>query len=157
VTDRISTLLAVITEWAKAQNEIRGLALVGSYARDAAGAGSDIDLIVLTEDPRSFRDPAWLGAIDWSTANARPAKWSDEEYGAVWSRRVWLSPEGEVELSFAYTSWANTSPVDSGTARVVQDGCRILYDPDGLLERLVRAVTRSIPDSSGRRRLSRCI
>jgi uncharacterized protein len=142
VTDRISAILAVVKKWAKAQNEIRGLALVGSRARNAACPDSDIDLILLVRDTQSFRDPAWLAAIDWSTARVRATRWSDEEYGAVWSRRMWLVPEGELELSFARTTWADTSPVDPGTARVVQDGCRILYDTDGLLERLIKAAIR---------------
>jgi uncharacterized protein len=143
VTDQAAAIVTAVTEWAKTQREIRGQALVGSYARDAARLDSDIDLIVLAEDPQSFRDPAWLAAIDWSTANVRPAKWADEEYGAVWSRRVWFIPEGEVEISFAPLSWADTSPVDPGTARVIDDGCRILFDPDGLLERLVLRATRA--------------
>ena len=140
MTDRISAILAVIMKWAKAQSEIRGLALVGSHARNAARPDSDIDLIVLAEDPESFRDPAWLAAINWSIARVRATSWSDEEYGAVWSRRVWLDPDGELEVSFAHITWADTSSVDPGTARVVQDGCRVLYDPDGSLERLVETL-----------------
>jgi uncharacterized protein len=143
VTDRAAAILTSITKWAKTQPQIRGLALVGSYARNAARPDSDIDLIVVAEDPQSFRDPAWLAAIDWPAANVRLAKWTDEEYGAVWSRRVGLSPKGEVEISFACISWADTSPVDPGTARVVSDGCHILFDPDGLLERLVLRATRA--------------
>lgn len=143
MNDRAASVLTAITDWAKTQQEIRGLALVGSHARDAARPDSDIDLMVLAEDPQSFRDPARLAAVDWSAAKVRPAKWSDEEYGAVWSRRVRLIPEGEIEISFAGLSWADTSPVDPGTAKVVREGCRILYDPEGLLERLVLRATRA--------------
>jgi uncharacterized protein len=143
VTDRAAAILTAVTDWAKTQVEIRGLALVGSYARNAARPDSDIDLIVLTKDPQDFRDPAWLAAIDWPAAKVRPVKWTDEEYGAVWSRRVWFVPEVELEISFARLSWANTSTLDPGTARVVREGCRILFDPDGLLERLVLRATRA--------------
>jgi uncharacterized protein len=119
--DRAADILTAVTRWAKTQAQVRGLALVGSHARGAARPDSDIDLIALAKDPQIFRDPAWLAAIDWSAAKVRPAKWTDEEYGAVWSRRVGLTPEGEV----------------------VREGCRILYDPDGLLERLVGKATRA--------------
>lgn len=135
------TLLETITAWAKAREEIRGLALVGSYAREAAQAGSDIDLVLLTRNPCDFRDAASLETIDWRAAGVHPTEWSDEEYGAVWSRRIWLEPEYEIEFAFAALSWANVWPVDKGTHEVVSNGCRILYDPDGLLERLKAAVT----------------
>lgn len=65
---------------------------------------------------------------------------ADEEYGAVWCRRAWFKPQYEVEFAFASLSWADVSPVDQGTERVVSDGCRILYDPDELLKRLAVAV-----------------
>jgi hypothetical protein len=49
------------------------------------------------------------------------AAWRDVAYGAVWSRHVALSDGSEVEFSFAAPSWANTSPVDPGTRRVIND------------------------------------
>jgi len=88
---------------------------------------SDIDLVLLTTNPRAFRaDTTWLDAIKWSTIGARPMKWEDEEYGELWSRRLWLEKKGgEVELGFASLSWADTNPVDLETQRVIVDGCRI--------------------------------
>jgi predicted nucleotidyltransferase len=138
--NQASAILRIITEWAKVQKNVHGLALVGSHARNAARPGSDIDLVVLAQNPNSFRDPTWLTTIDWSRAGVHPIKWADEEYGVVWSRRTWLRPEGEVEFGFAPLSWADVSPVDQGTQRVVSDGCRVLYDPDGLLKRLTTTV-----------------
>jgi len=66
--------------------------------------------------------------------------WGDEDYGAVWSRRVWLSSGVEVEISFAPVAWASIAPLDAGTRWVISDGCRILHDPAGSLERLYEAV-----------------
>jgi uncharacterized protein len=133
-------ILETAARWAKTQKDIRALALVGSHARGAAGPDSDIDLVALAQDPRIFRDEAWLTTIEWSRAGVRPVKWSQEEYGAVWSLRVWFELGWEVEFGFAPLSWAEISPVDQGTRRVISDGCRILYDPDGLLKRLITAV-----------------
>ncbi|MBV8896679.1 MAG: hypothetical protein JO051_09220 [Acidobacteriaceae bacterium] len=121
--------------------DIRGLALVGSHARNQASACSDIDLIFLTENPGAFRDAAWLTTIDWSRAALHPDRWTDEEYGIVWSRRVWLDPGHVIEFSFAPLLWADVSPVDSGTFRVISDGCQILYDPERLLTRLKNSVS----------------
>jgi uncharacterized protein len=123
--------LEAVTAWAKLRSDIRGVALVGSHARGQPRADSDVDLLLLAENPSRFRDPAWLADLDLP-----PARWRDEEYGPVWSRRVWLASGDEIELSFAPLSWADVSPIDPGTRKVVSDGCRILYDPDGLLQRL---------------------
>lgn len=135
-------IVDVVMDWAKSNEDVRGVALVGSYARNAAQPNSDIDLIVLAGNPDTFRDCAWMSAIDWSRAGVNLTRWSDEDYGAVWSRRLWFQPEGEAELGFASLPWADVSPVGPGTRMVVSDGCQVLYDPDRRLERLVLAVTR---------------
>jgi uncharacterized protein len=121
--------------------DIRGVALIGSRATWKSRAHSDIDLVLLTTDPGGFRsDLSWVGAIDWLDLATADLRWSDEDYGVVWSRRISLGPGLEVELSFAPLSWASTAPLDAGTRRVVADGCRILYDPAGFFDRLVKAV-----------------
>jgi uncharacterized protein len=137
-------ILEIVTDWATSRQDIRGVALVGSHARDAARPDSDVDLVFLSTHPNSFRDTAWLTSVDWSQAGVHLTKWRDEEYGAVWSRRAWFKPECEVEFAFAPLSWAEVSPVNPGTKRVVTDGCGILYDPDGLLDRLTLAVTAAV-------------
>ncbi len=137
-----SATLEAITDWAKAHQDIRGLALVGSHTRKEARADSDIDLVFLTTNPANFRGASSLTTIDWPEASVHPTGWADEEYGVVWSRRVWLTTECEIEFTFAPLSWADVSPIDKGTARVVSNACRILYDPAGLLNRLTLAVAR---------------
>ena len=137
--DLLSRLLDSVIDWVKSQNDICGLALVGSHARHVARPDSDIDLVVLSTCPSRFRDAGWLNAIKWSRAGFQLNEWIDEEYGAVWSRRARLRPECEIEFAFAALSWADVSPVDQGTCRVISDGCRILYDPQALLERLMLA------------------
>jgi GNAT superfamily N-acetyltransferase len=96
---------------------------------------------MLTVNPEAFRaDGSWIEAIDWSGAGVKVTNWGDEDYGAVWSRRVWLSSGVEVEISFAPVAWASIAPLDAGTRRVISDGCRILHDPAGSLKRLYEAV-----------------
>ncbi len=139
VVDRI---VQTIVAWARTETKVRAIALVGSHARGTARADSDIDLVVLTDAPEFFRaDTSWLDAIGWSHVAARPLKWRDEEYGVLWSRRLWLEQDRfEVEIGFAHPAWAEVDPLDPGTQRVVADGCRILHDPDRLLSRLCAAV-----------------
>jgi predicted nucleotidyltransferase len=135
-------ILRTVVDWAKTKEDIRGVALVGSHARDQARRDSDIDLVLLTEHPDDFRNAASLTTIDWSGAGVHPMKWTDEEYGVVWCRRICFKPDFKLEVAFAPLSWSDVSPVDKGTERVVSDGCRVLYDPDGLLKRLTLAVAR---------------
>jgi uncharacterized protein len=120
---KIELILQVILSWATAQPKIRAVALVGSRARGGARPDSDIDLMLLTTDPAAFRaDTTWVGQIDWDAIDTRPRKWQDEEYGAAWSRRVWLTDRCvQVELAFAFLSWANADPPDAGTQRVISD------------------------------------
>ncbi|MFF4038446.1 nucleotidyltransferase domain-containing protein [Streptomyces sp. NPDC001816] len=49
-----------ITRWARDREDIVGLLLVGSCARNAARPDSDIDIVLLTTDePRYLDDAAW--------------------------------------------------------------------------------------------------
>jgi hypothetical protein len=138
--DRVPAILNSVVDWAKAQEGVRGVALVGSHARNQARRDSDIDLVLLADNPDRFRDVAWVTDIAWPRTGVHPTRWADEEYGAVWSRRIWFDPDCEIELIFAPVRWADVSPVDDGTRRVISGGCRVLYDPDLLLTRLVSTV-----------------
>jgi hypothetical protein len=112
-------IVQVVLVWAKAQPKIRAVALVGSHARGTARPDSDIDLMLLTTDPHGFRaDTAWVEQIDWHAIDTLPHKWQDEDYGVVWSRRIWLEADrGQVELTFAPLSWADVKLLDTGTSR----------------------------------------
>jgi hypothetical protein len=134
-------IIQAVLRWAIGRNDIRGVVLVGSRARGNTRRDSDIDLVILAEKPETFRtEPSWLTSIDWTAVPTRVCRWGDEDYGAVWSRRIWLEPNFELEISFAPLAWANPSPLDPGTRQVVADGCHILHDPDGVLDRLCAAV-----------------
>lgn len=130
--------LGQVVGWARSRKDVLGVLLVGSWARGSARAGSDLDLVLLAEDPGAFRrESAWVGEVGLEPA---VAGWEDGDYGAVWSRHVRLEDGSRLELSFAARDWASTLPPDAGTAAVVGNGCRVLYDPEGLLEQLVRQV-----------------
>jgi predicted nucleotidyltransferase len=137
-----SAILRIILHWAKAQDAIRGLALVGSHARNEARTDSDIDLVLLADNPGKFRNKMSLAGIDWSEAGVHATRYTDEAYGVAWSRRLWLETQREIEFTFVPLSWAAVSPVDEGTKQVVTDGFVVLLDPDGLLGQLVTAVAR---------------
>ena len=117
LAEHLARIVEVIIAWAKVHQGIRGVALVGSHARRTARLDSDMDLVVLTVNPEAFRaDGSWIEAIDWSGVGVKVMTWSDGDYGAVWSRRVWLSSGAEAGISFAPLAWASIAPLDAGTS-----------------------------------------
>ena len=144
-------IIEVARQWARAQKNILAVALVGSCARKTARPASDIDLVMLTYEPTSFRtDTTWCHAIDWAAVNARPLKCKDEDYGLLWSRRLLLDYNGgEIEFGFVSPAWADVHPVDTGTRRVIADRCRVVHDPRGLLKRVCATVDRRVERRAG--------
>jgi uncharacterized protein len=140
--ERAQKIIEAVLQWAKAQPLILAVALVGSHARGTARPDSDIDLVVLTADPDFFRRTTeWIDAVDWNSRGVSPVGWLDEDFGQLWSRRIWLEPgHEELEIDFALPAWANVQPLDPGTRQVIADGCRVMHDPEGLLSRLCAAV-----------------
>ena len=124
----ITAFLSEFTNWASAQPDISGVALVGSYARGAARQDSDIDLMILTTDvERYFQGKAWASLF------GQIERIEEEDWGAAETLRVFYEDGGETEFNFSAPAWARI-PVDSGTYRVISDGMQILFDPQDLLE-----------------------
>ena len=120
--------------WAASRNDIRAVALVGSYARGDARPDSDIDLVLLCSDPpRYLEDTRWVSTFGVATAT------SIEDWGRVQSVRVHYRDGNEVEFGITSTDWA-ASPPDAGTVEVLRNGGRILVDRDGELTSLLETV-----------------
>lgn len=127
--EHIQKFLNAFVAWASVQNDVQGLALVGSYARGAARDDSDIDLVILTDQPsRYLDDMKWLqrfGVIEKSqTVN----------YGLVTSIHVFYQNGHEVEYGITTPEWAAV-PLDAGTRRVISDGMMVLFERGNLLSR----------------------
>lgn len=131
----VERLIGAVREWSGGRPDVRAVGLIGSWARGEATAESDVDLVVLAEDPAAYtQSDEWvreLGAADVVATRA---------WGVVVERRL-LLPEGlEVDVAVGELSWAATAPLDEGTARVASAGMVALHDPDGLLARLADAL-----------------
>jgi hypothetical protein len=106
-----------VVSWAESVPEVRAIALVGSWARGEARADSDVDLIVLALSPETLvSDTSWTAFVGPSTLV------TVEEWGAISSVRVRYANGQEVEFGIGSVAWAETSPVDPGTRRVVGHG-----------------------------------
>ncbi|MGW2650691.1 nucleotidyltransferase domain-containing protein [Streptomyces sp. NPDC001393] len=130
----INEIIDRITRWARGREDIVGLLLVGSCARNAVRPDSDIDVVLLTTNESGYlREDAW--AVELGLGELiRTQPW-----GPVKERRYATASGLEVELGIGSPAWAKTDPVDGGTRRVVTDGARVLHDPAGILADLLAA------------------
>lgn len=133
-------VLEPVRRWASAREDLRAVLLVGSYARGAARPGSDVDLVVLVDDPdAAVRDgtlAAALGAVE------RPAL---ERWGPITALRAFCADGLELELDFGRAGWVTDVPLDAGTARVLGDGARVIVDRLGGLATIVRSARPAVP------------
>jgi predicted nucleotidyltransferase len=127
MADPVDALLRAATLWAANEDRIAALGLLGSRARGTPRPDSDVDLLVLTGSVAAFFDD-----VRWVERFGRATRSASEDWGRVRSLRVWYPSGLEVEFSFAPLDWA-ARPLDSGTARVLRDGCRVLFDRSGVL------------------------
>ena len=132
--------MSAIGSWAAARPDVSALGLVGSYAYRRPRMGSDVDVVVLTDKPEVYG--AWLG----TTSPLAPAQLiRHQQWGPVTEWRLRRRSGLQVEFNIAAPTWADVSPLDPGTARVVSDGLQIVHDPHLLLTRLQSAVARMKP------------
>ncbi len=138
----INLFLDQFRQWAANQDELVAAALVGSFARGTARDDSDVDLILITENPDLYlRDDQWLEAF------GHVLKVTVEDWGLVQSKRVFYEGKLEVEFGMTTPHWAATDPLDSGTRRVLTHGVQVLFDRNGLLAMALAVIRdRSRPD-----------
>ena len=131
----VRALLKKLKRWTSAQPDVVGCALVGSYARNAPTAASDIDLIILTTEVEKYLlDRRWVSLFGEVEEGAV------EDWGRVRTVRIFYRAGSEVEFNFTAPDWA-AIPVDPGTRRVVSDGMQILFDPQEYLKAMQQAVS----------------
>jgi len=129
--------------WSRRRKDIRALALIGSYARESATESSDVDLVIIAENPREY-----ITNADWIRVFGRVIAQKVEEYGKLTSLRVWYENGLEVEYGFTTRDWAET-PLDRGTKRVIDDGMRVLFEKEVLLSPHETPTPRSQRDKRG--------
>jgi predicted nucleotidyltransferase len=135
-----NAVIDAVACWALARDDVRAMALVGSWARGNPLQASDIDLLLLTDRAGEYQSRrTWLREIRFGRAGFRVTSSDTTVYGA-WSLHIRLLPAAEVELTFADRAWARVDPIDAGTRRVVEDALRIIFDKDAALATLTAAV-----------------
>ena len=95
----IQDVLNAFVSWGSDQPDVQGIALVGSYARAAAREDSDIDLVILTDQPQKY-----LEDIPWIERFGVVEKQQTEDYGKLISLRVWYRDGHEVEFGITVSA-----------------------------------------------------
>ena len=128
-TEKVNQFLKYISQWASIQSDIQAIALVGSHASGTATGTSDVDLVIITDDPNQY-----LHNLLWTERFGTVHKQQVEKYGLVTSIRVWYDNGLEVEYGITDEGWAAV-PLDKGTHQVIADGMRILFERGAILSR----------------------
>ena len=128
-TEKVNQFLKYISQWASIQSDIQAIALVGSHASGTATGTSDVDLVIITDDPNQYLDN-----LLWTERFGTVHKQQVEKYGLVTSIRVWYEDGLEVEYGIANEVWA-AEPLDKGTQQVIADGMGILFERGTILSR----------------------
>ena len=123
----VGQFLEDLALWAASQKEILAVALVGSYARDAANPDSDVDIMFITSHPEQYMIDS-----SWATNYGVIEKQQTEQYGLVTSLRIWYVSGLEVEYGITDERWV-ALPLDAGTKRVISDGLCVLFERGNIL------------------------
>jgi len=136
----IQNFLTQVTHWAKNQEDIKGIALVGSYSRGTANKDSDVDLVILAKNHKNY-----LSDLTWLNQFGNNYLIKKEKYGKVTSLHVQYINSHEVEFGITTSAWTKTPP-DRGTVEVIQDGIQILYDPYHLFQKTMVYIKQEHPE-----------
>ena len=112
-------------------------------ARGQAQPDSDVDVVILARDPESY-----LADVSSVRRFGSATRMQKEDWDRVTSWRVWYGDGLEVEFSLTDPGWAALPP-DPGTAQVVSDGARIVFDRNETLAALLAAVPPPGPPRPG--------
>ncbi|RKN45284.1 nucleotidyltransferase domain-containing protein [Micromonospora endolithica] len=131
-SQEVRAVVDQVVGWAASREDVGAVVVVGSWARQAARMDSDVDIVVLTDNPRHAEASVWTDLLHGDVV--RLAQW-----GPLREIRVRRPSGFEVEMGVAPLGWADIDPVDPGTHRVITDGHMILHDPAGRLAALSAA------------------
>lgn len=154
--DNNAAFIQQFASWAQAQADIRGAFVVGSVGRQTQGPWSDVDIAFITRKPHQYRQPSqWLAPLGsvW-TGVYDP---NDPMLGLPTSATLFCVMAGGIYVDFSILPYRKTwlwaqlicNPYArkhlfrqqaSETAYLIQDGIQVLFDRDGLIQRLADAL-----------------
>lgn len=109
-------------DWAMENEEITGVAVVGSFARGDFHADSDIDVTIISTSKQAVGKQL-LTSFSYN----KVARYQIEEWGMLTAHRVFYNNGMEIEYGLVTDQWT-AEPLDKGTKAVVRDGFTVLLD-----------------------------
>jgi molybdopterin-guanine dinucleotide biosynthesis protein A len=138
---RAELLVAAVADWAEGNPDVKALLLVGSQARVdmPADRWSDVDLVVLLEDPAPYTaDVAWIREFGTPLVTFLEATLDGH-----WERRVLYDTGEDVDFVLFPVSVLDRLETSENAGALLRRGYRVLVDRIGLEEQLRRFVERA--------------
>ena len=124
LNSEVEKFLSNVVAWAETVPDLTAVALVGSQARGDTNPDSDIDLVLLFEEPDKF-----LKERSWISLFGELHRIEEEDWGKVTSLRAFYADGLEVEFGVTGLDWAS-APTEQGDILVIQEGIVVLYEID---------------------------
>jgi elongation factor P hydroxylase len=86
--DQANAIAIAVAHWAIERDDIRAMAMLGSWARGDPRPTSDLDLLPLSDLAPDCRNRTWLTEIAFQNAGFRFHSSDSAIYGIVWSEHV---------------------------------------------------------------------
>lgn len=140
VNTRLDLLVAAVSDWAAEREDVRALVLVGSQARNDVPADrwSDLDLILLLEDPARYTEDA-----RWIEEFGRPVlTFLEATMDGHWERRVLYETGEDVDFVLFPASVLERLEASDNAAVLLRRGYRVLVDRVGASERFAALADR---------------
>jgi molybdopterin-guanine dinucleotide biosynthesis protein A/predicted nucleotidyltransferase len=137
VNTRMELTCAAVAEWAVEREDVAALVLVGSQARGEVPADrwSDLDLILLLDDPAAYTDDA-----SWIREFGEPVvTFLEATVDGHWERRVLYETGEDVDFVLFPASVAEKAEGSANAAALLARGYRVLVDRIGIEDLLARA------------------
>lgn len=143
VNTRMDLAAAVVADWAAERDDVRALLVVGSQARRDAPADrwSDLDLILLVDDPRPYlEDASWVEELGTPVVTFLEATLDGH-----WERRVLYETGEDVDFVLFPAAVLDRLEQSENATALVRRGYRVLLDRIGLAGRLERIASTRTP------------
>jgi predicted nucleotidyltransferase len=126
IKKRVDLFLENFKEWSEQQTHIKGVAVVGSFARGDFHSNSDVDLTIISTNKdltlEIIKNEFNFGNIESSTL---------EEWGILTSLRIFYDNVLEVEYGVVTDQWVK-EPLDEGTKNVVKNGFKVVTEKEDI-------------------------
>lgn len=126
IKKKADLLLENFKEWSEQQTHIKGVAVVGSFARGDFHSNSDVDLTIISTNKEltldNIKNDFNLDNIESSTL---------EEWGILTSLRIFYGNGLEVEYGVVTDQWVK-EPMDEGTKNVVKNGFKVVTEKEDI-------------------------